>query len=574
MIRLFNKTDTVFTTQGIGPLHPTRCEIAEELNGLYELEMELPITDAHYNDLSLQNIIVAKPNPYEAAEPFRIYQISRPIGGIVTVNAAHISYDLSKYADKPFTASTLAQILSKLKTESIESCPFTFQTDKTATGLSYEITAPRSIRSLLAGSEDSILESFGGEWKFTKYTCYLYTERGQNRGVSIRYGKNMLDLKQEENCANVYSKLYPYWTDAEGNLVEVAGRTITINANGNGVLVHDMSSDFKEQPTPAELQTAAENYILSANLAVPIVSLDVKFTQTNLAAETIYLGDTLAVAFPRLGVSTTARVVRTVYNAIIDRYEEIQVGDQAQTFAQTIATLSADSTTGTVGQSIIQAAVDKIAEMITGQIGGTIQLRDNNTDGKLDALEILDDPNRADALDIFRWDNAGAHLGLKYTNGGTSGTFHDVIRGVSSGGVSAWFSSIYANGSSAKIGQTVTGSNTITSIASATFTNIVQITLPKGTWVVNGQFRVYAGAAGFAMAAISTASATAQTTAGGFAQVATTTNTTQVAMNVCRIITVTASSQTIYLVGYQNTGSGISRNITAGHSHLTAVCVG
>lgn len=572
MIRLFNKTDTVFTTQGIGPLHPTRCEIAEELNGLYELEMEIPITDARYNDLALQNIIVAKPNPYEAAEPFRIYQISRPIGGIVTVNAAHISYDLSKYADKPFTASTLAQILSKLKTESIESCPFTFQTDKTATGLSYEITAPRSIRSLLAGSDDSILESFGGEWKFTKYTCYLYTERGQNRGVSIRYGKNMLDLKQEENCANVYSKLYPYWTDAEGNLVEVAGRTITINANGNGVLVHDMSSDFKEQPTPAELQTAAENYILSANLAVPIVSLDVKFTQTNLAAETIYLGDTLAVAFPRLGVSTTARVVRTVYNAIIDRYEEIQVGDQAQTFAQTIATLSADSTTGTVGQSIIQAAVDKIAAMITGQIGGNIQLRDANTDGKIDALEVLDNIIRSSASKVFRWSNDGAALGLDYTTGGVNGTYKHIIRGLASG-VNAWLNNLYINGNTATpVGTVVTGTNSITSIAASTFTNIAQITLTKGTWVISGQIRMYTGFNGTVIGGISTASGAVQAAEGGFAQLYTATALAQVGISLSRIITVTSASQTIYLVGWQN--SGASKNLTAGQSRLQAINIG
>lgn len=572
MIRLFNKTDTVFTTQGIGPLHPTRCEIAEELNGLYELEMEIPITDARYNDLALQNIIVAKPNPYEAAEPFRIYQISRPIGGIVTVNAAHISYDLSKYADKPFTASTLAQILSKLKTESIESCPFTFQTDKTATGLSYEITAPRSIRSLLAGSDDSILESFGGEWKFTKYTCYLYTERGQNRGVSIRYGKNMLDLKQEENCANVYSKLYPYWTDAEGNLVEVAGRTITINANGNGVLVHDMSNDFKEQPTPAELQTAAENYILSANLAVPIVSLDVKFTQTNLAAETIYLGDTLAVAFPRLGVSTTARVVRTVYNAIIDRYEEIQVGDQAQTFAQTIATLSADSTTGTVGQSIIQAAVDKIAAMITGQIGGNIQLRDANTDGKIDALEVLDNIIRSSASKVFRWSNDGAALGLDYTTGGVNGTYKHIIRGLASG-VNAWLNNLYINGNTATpVGTVVTGTNSITSIAASTFTNIAQITLTKGTWVISGQIRMYTGFNGTVIGGISTASGAVQAAEGGFAQLYTATALAQVGISLSRIITVTSASQTIYLVGWQN--SGASKNLTAGQSRLQAINIG
>lgn len=573
-IRLFDKTATAWTTQGIGALNPTACTVAEELNGLYELELELPITDRRYADLDLQKIIICKPNPYEAAEPFRIYQISKPIGGIVTVNAAHLSYDLSKYADQPFTATTLAQIMTRLKSNSVETCPFTFQTDMTATGLSYAVKTPRSIRSLLAGAEDGIVEQFGGEWKFTGLTCYLYSQRGQSRGVSIRYGKNMLDLRQEENSANVHSKLYPYWTDAEGNLVEVSGKTITINQNGNGTLVYDMSDAFDTAPTPAELEAAAREYIVTANLAVPAVSLSVKFTQTDLSRDIIYLGDTLAVQFPKLGVSTTARVVKTVYNAILDRYDEIEVGEAQQTFAQTIAGLSSASTTGILGRSVIQAAVDKIAAIITGQVGGYIQLRDNNTDGKIDDFLVKDNEALGSAAKIFKWGINNGYFGLSYTTEGSGGTFNQVITGTSTG-AHARFANLYANGNTAtKISAVVTGTNTVTSIAASTFTDIVQITLTRGVWVVLGQFRMYAGAAGMAMAGISTTSGAVQTTEGGFAQIATTTNTAQVGISVSRIINVTASSQTVYLVGYQNTGSGIARNITAGQSHLQAVCIG
>lgn len=571
-IRLFDKTATTFTTQGIGPLNPTECLVTEELNGLYELEMELPITDRHYDDLELQKIIVCKPNPYETAEPFRIYQISKPIGGLVTVNAAHLSYDLSKYADQPFTATSLAQIMTRLKSYSVETCPFTFQTDMTATGLSYEIKTPRSIRSLLAGAEDGIVEQYGGEWKFTKYTCYLYANRGQNRGVSIRYGKNMLDIRQEENSANVHSKLYPYWIDAEGNLVEVSGKTITINQNGNGTLVYDMSDYFETVPTPAELEDAAREYIVTANLAVPAVSLSVKFAQTDLSRDIIYLGDTLAVQFPKLGVSTTAKVVRTVYNGILDRYEEIEVGDAQQTFAQTIAGLSNASTTGVLGRSVIQAAVDKIAAIITGQVGGYIQIRDNNTDGKIDDLLAKDNEALGSANKIFKLGLNNGSLGLSYTTGGAGGTFNQVITGLSNG-VHGRFQNLYINQNSAtKIGEVVTGTNTLTSISASTFTNIAQITLTKGTWVVLGQIRMYTGFNGTVIGGISTASGTVQAAEGGFAQAYTATALAQAGISVSRIITVTAASQTIYLVGWQN--SGAAKDLTAGQSHLQAINIG
>lgn len=568
-IRLFDKTATAWTTQGLGVINPTEALVTEELNGMFEAELEVPITDRHYSDLSLQSIIIVKPNPYEAAEPFRVYQISRPIGGLVTVNAAHISYDLSKYADAPFTASSLAQIMARLKSSSVETCPFNFQTDKTISSLEYKVTSPKSIRSLLAGSEDAILEQFGGEWKFSGYTCYLYEHRGQDRGVVIRYGKNMTDIQQDENCANVYSKLYPFYMDSEGNLVEVSGRTIDINTNGNGVLVHDMSAGFDAPPTPAELEQAAQDYIAANNLSSPVVSLDVKFVQTDLSKDIIYLGDTLSVFFPRLGVSSKAKVVRTVYNAIVGRYEEIQVGDAQQTFAQTIASLQTNSTTGAVGQSVIQAAIDKIVAMITGQIGGNIALRDTNSNGKIDDLLVLDNETMSAANKVFALNK----YGMQYTAGGIGGVYKTILQGLANGDVYGRFSRVYINNNTyTQVGEYKTAVNTITSLPTSSFTNICSITLTKGVWLVCGQMRVYGGANATCITGISTASGTVQAAEGGFAQTAITTSTTQVSSNVCRIIEVTRASQEVYLVGWQNTGA--AKNMNAGQSRIQAINIG
>lgn len=67
------------------------CTVTEERNGAFELEMVYPITGQHYSSLALRGLILAKPNPYGEAQYFRIYKISRPINGQVTVNAQHIS---------------------------------------------------------------------------------------------------------------------------------------------------------------------------------------------------------------------------------------------------------------------------------------------------------------------------------------------------------------------------------------------------------------------------------------------------------------------------------------------------
>lgn len=421
MIRLFPKTATTWTTQGLGELGATRCLVTEERNGAYELEMDVPITDKHYADLELGRLILVKPNPYENPEPFRIYQISRPMSGLVTVNAAHISYDLSKIADKPFTATTISQTMSRLKSYAADTCPFTFSTDKSVTK-DFKVATPRSIRSLLAGSEGSVLDVYGtGEWKFTGYTCYLYLNRGQNRGVTIRYGKNLTDLKQEENNATVYSKLYPFWADSEGNLVTLSEVTLDINANGNGTLVYDMSDRWDTAPTMADLRTAAQAYIDNNDLGTPVVNLTLSFVQiSQLIRDAIYLCDTLSVEFPALGVSAQAKVIKTVYDVLLDRYNTIEVGSVKKTFAQTIASLQSNSIVGDVGKSVMQAAIDKATALITGNAGsGNIILHDTTGNGIPNELLFLNTTSIDTATDVWRWTMGG----LGFSSNGYAGPY-------------------------------------------------------------------------------------------------------------------------------------------------------
>lgn len=424
MIRLFEKTATIWTSQGLGEIGATRCLVTEERNGMYECEMDVPITDKHYVDIALGCLILVKPNPYEIAQPFRIYQISRPLNGLVTVNAAHLSYDLSKIADQPFTASSVTETMVRLANNAVGSCPFTFQTDKSVTG-TFTVSTPRSIRSLLAGSQGSVLDVYGtGEWKFDGYTCYLYLNRGQDRGVVIRYGKNLTDLKQEENNASVYSKLYPYWTDSEGHLVTLTEKTLDINTAGNGTLVYDMSNSFEAQPTEQQLRTAAQSYIDRNSLGTPIVNLSLSFVQiSELIKDAIYLCDTVSVEFPALNVSAQAKVIKTVYDALLDRYDSIEVGTVKQTFAQTIATLQGNSITGPVGQTMLRESIGRATAQITGQNGGFYVENDTNGDGLYDEVLFLNTLDIATATNVWRW-NLG---GLGHSSSGYDGPYDTAI---------------------------------------------------------------------------------------------------------------------------------------------------
>ena len=228
LIILFDQNEEAFTSNGLGALpDATSCIVTEERNGEYEVEMEYPLTGSHFHDIQKRRILCVKPNPYDDPQPFRIYSITKPINGIVTVHAAHLSYDTSGSIVKlfPADAGSASAAMSYLKNFSVPSTPFTFFTNVGKTG-TMSVPKPSSIRSLLGGSDGSILDTFGGEYLFDKWNISLLESRGANRGVTIRYGKNMTDLEQEENDTDFYTGVYPFWYSESED-----GGLVTLSAN-------------------------------------------------------------------------------------------------------------------------------------------------------------------------------------------------------------------------------------------------------------------------------------------------------------------------------------------------------
>ena len=89
---LFSTTATTFDNNGVGRLsESTYCAVTEERNGVFELELELPTSAKHFIEITVESIIVAQPRPGASGQPFRVYKITKPLNGMVTVYARHIS---------------------------------------------------------------------------------------------------------------------------------------------------------------------------------------------------------------------------------------------------------------------------------------------------------------------------------------------------------------------------------------------------------------------------------------------------------------------------------------------------
>lgn len=336
---LYAATEKLFKSQGLGALVDViSCKVTEERNGSYELTMTYPLSGQHFKDLELSRIIKAVPSYKTDPEPFRIYAISKPLNGIVKVSAEHISYQLSHIPVTPFEASNVVEAMDNLKKYSAEDNPFSFWTSK-ETQAKMAFTVPTSCRALLGGVEGSILDTYKGEYEFTGYTVKLHQNRGSNKGVTIRYGKNLTDLKQEESIANTITGVCPFWKSEETEEVVTLPEVSVYSKYANNfpykrTAVHDFSASFEEKPTVEQLRAKAENYITQSGVGVPDVSLTVSFVVLSqfeeykdiAALESVNLCDTVNVIFENLGINTTAKVVKTVYDVLLDKYDSITVG--------------------------------------------------------------------------------------------------------------------------------------------------------------------------------------------------------------------------------------------------------
>lgn len=412
---LFPPEEQEFTTMGLGPLKEAIfCRVEEERNGIYELEMEYPVSGIRYPDIQKRCIIFAIPSPYRAAQPFRIYKITKPMDGIITVYAAHISYDLNGIPVNPFTASGIQSAMQGLKDNSAIANPFSFYSDKSTTG-TFSVSVPTSCRSCLGGIEGSVLDTFRGEFLWDKFYVWLFNQRGQDSGVTIRYRKNLTDLEQEEDVEDLVTGIYPYWADQEGTLVTC--NPPIVNAEGDfgfqRIKTVDLSSNFEEQPTPAQLQQAAESYISNNDIGKPKVSLKVDFVLLSQMSgyenleilEKCDLCDTVTVQYEALGVDVTAEVVKIETNVLTERYESIEVGSIRANIAQQIADQQKEIQEKP-SSTQMQNAINHTTQMITGNLGGYVALRLNEIGQPYEIL-IMDTTDINTAQNIWRYNQSG-----------------------------------------------------------------------------------------------------------------------------------------------------------------------
>ncbi len=418
LITLYNEDETSFTTNGLGNLsEAVSCQVHEELNGIYELTMEYPTSGRHYSDIQHRRIIFAKPNPFDPPQAFRIHDISTPLQGNVTISAKHISYDLSGKPVQPFSSVNVKDAFEKIKSYSLAPHNFTFETDFSKNG-SLSFNAPCSTRSLLGDGESGILSVFGGEYEWDNFRVILHESRGKNRGVSIRSGKNLLDLTSEGEDGEVPTGVYPYWYSDDRGLVTLHAIVYVNGADNRWVVPLDCSGMFQEYdgpPTPEMLQQKTEEWIkenckddpIKTSITFSFVPLSDSAEYKEFAAlEEIHIGDIISLYAEGPEIDVERKCVSYNYDVLLGRYVDLTMGDPKESLAKSLVDqnmsmadtvrhlevtfkIGIDSITAMVrdAETGLQSMVQQFSDHITAQVS-SIDGRVTTVTQDLDSVKV------------------------------------------------------------------------------------------------------------------------------------------------------------------------------------------
>lgn len=418
------------------------CQCTEERNGVFELEFQYPMLGRYAAELVIDRYVKAKPNANGKNQFFHIRKVSKPINGMFTVSCEHISYALSGYPVPTVSASGNAQvainaILTAAKNQLGKDTGFSVATTDITLSSSIALTNV-SARAALGGVSGSVLDVYGGEYEFDNHTIKLHKARGKDRGVRIAYGRNMTELKCDIDMDSAYTGIYGY---VKNDNVDLHSYKAVTNSSGINAktLIRDFSSDFSggdSEITQSGLDSAVAAYAAANDINSPTVSMTVSFVDLSQspeyasfsALESVSLCDTVQIYHKDLNINIKAKVIKTVYDVLRERYTSIGLGSPRANFADVIKQTvnEAKDLRGQLvsAKSDLTAAYEKaIADAtaaITGNSGGYVRL---NPPQNPQEILIMDTPDISTAKNIWRFNLSG----YGHSSGGYSGPYRTAV---------------------------------------------------------------------------------------------------------------------------------------------------
>lgn len=442
---LFDASAEYLTGIGTGRLSDAiSCTVTQEYHGRYEMHLEYPVTGRHMDEIrcgTIIGVVCAK-----QMQGFRVYRITRQLSGIIEVDAEHLIYQLQHIPLMDLNASSMDEAALCTR-QALEPCPFRIHLEDPFEGtrhLPLIYSTPKTMWEVLFGDKSwSFRHTYGVEWKIRGFDLYAYESIGKDTDIIIRYGKNLLSLKQEEDTESAITGLCAYWRGkhTDGKVYVVTTDPAVIHTKSATTLVQktiveDLSALFEKMPTQAALTKAAETRLNEIS-SRPKLSLSVSYADFDGEMPYVDLYDTVTVVHEKLGVLTRARIIRTVWDVLLQRYQRIDIGDAVDTLSTSVIRTAEDSAremASMIGENLdgyatraeMNSSLGELSsrlDSLTGKKHGVIQIP-TDVAGQTERLTVLcDSLDSAQARKLFSLDR----MGLLYSDGGKNGPYRTII---------------------------------------------------------------------------------------------------------------------------------------------------
>ena len=410
---IYEANETDFFSNGLGTLpDATSALVTEERNGEFVLDVIYPQQGIRSELLTKSRIIKADAGHELKDQRFVIKKVTPTMDSdgyiYLTVHAEHVSYITADLGVTPnlTLSGNATQALEQWQANLVGGRPdITVDSDIISEHeTSLDITKTTNARQVLGGVEGSILDTWGGEYKFDNLHISLRGQRGTTANTLISYGRNLLTFEQEDDITDTYTSIYPYANVglADGNnskLVTVDGYFVDsqyVDRYPNRKLLPvDFGSeftDYKIGSKPSESDTGiytteaeikkkltelAKQYIENNRIGIPKVSTKITFADLSKTSEyapleQVNLCDIIPIRFEKLGIDTTIKVTRVVWNVLLDEYDSIELGDLRTTLGESISALES-KTTGLANAVITAQSTADNQNSIFRTNGGTAE---------------------------------------------------------------------------------------------------------------------------------------------------------------------------------------------------------
>ena len=418
MIKTFSPTDKDYSSNGDAVILATKARVKNADNGDFYLELTCS-TD--YNDFLQPNNIIVAPTPI-GEQAFRVRTIEKT-GRKIAVKAYHVYYDSQNYLiqDSYAVNMTANEALDHFNAATDTESPFTMLSDIT------NINTYRCVRTSLCDCITEIINRWGGHLKRDNWNISLLSSRGVDNGITIEYRKNLKELTASYNWDGVVTKLLPVGKDGilldeiyiYSNIQYEIPYTKTVSFSQDNINeddYKDASGEVNEaayqEALKADLKTQAQKYIEKA--CYPLVNYSLKGNPEKVTD----IGDIINVKDERIGVNITTQVISYEYDAITEKYVNLEFGNFTNTLNDLISNISG-TTTNEISEAVVtltsnlSEALAEAQSKIWNALGSSYCIYEG------DKILIVDSLPAAMATNVIMINSAG----ISFSNTGINGTF-------------------------------------------------------------------------------------------------------------------------------------------------------